>query len=89
MMNGKQRAFGNVVVASFAHGNSLVEIVAAEKRLPQFADISFALQLNAELFADGAGAAVASDQIGGPNRFFRGVASAWTTSGHGVRVLRE
>ena len=65
----EERAFGDVVVASLAHGNLFVEIVAAEKRLAQLADISFALQADAELLADGAGAAVAADEIRGANRF--------------------
>ena len=76
----EQRPFGDVVVASLAHGNAFVEIVAAEKRLAQLADIAFALQADAELLADGAGAAVASDQIRGANRFVGARHSRWTTA---------
>ena len=69
----EQWSLGDVVVASLAHGDALVKIVATEKRLAQLADISFALQWNAKLLANGAGAAVASDQIRGTHRFLRGV----------------
>ena len=40
-----------------------------EERLAEFADVAFALELDAELLADGAGAAVAADQICRANRF--------------------
>src|SRR5712671_6788834 len=58
---GKKRSFGNVIMPAFAHRDALVQVGTMEKSLPEFSDISFALQLNANLLSDCAGAAVASD----------------------------
>src|SRR5258708_10657457 len=84
----EQGSIRNVVVAPFAHRNSLVEIVTAEKGLPQLSDIAFALQLDSELLPNCAGSAVTSRQIRSPNRFLRGVIRL-DDSGHRVCVLRE
>ncbi len=54
---------GNVVVPPLADRNALEQIVAAVQRLPQLQQIGVALQLDAELTAHVAGAAVAADEI--------------------------
>src|SRR5258708_40221479 len=84
----EQGSIRNVVVAPFAHRNSLVEIVTAEKGLPQLSNIAFALQLDSELLPNCAGSAVTSRQIRSPNRFLCGVIRL-DDSGHRVCVLRE
>ena len=54
---------GDVVVPPLADRNALEQIVAAIQRLAQLQQIGFALQLDAELPAHRAGAAVAADEI--------------------------
>ena len=54
---------GHVIVAPFADRDALVELVATVERLAQRHDVAFALQRDAQLLADEARAAVATDQI--------------------------
>ena len=54
---------GDVVVPALADGDALEQVVAAVQRLAELQDVAFAGQLDAELLADGAGAAVAADQV--------------------------
>ena len=59
----KERARGDVIMASLSHGDAFVEIFTVKKRLAQFADISFALKLYTQLFAHRAGATVAAHEV--------------------------
>jgi len=54
---------GDVIVAALADGNTLEQVVASIERLTELEDVAFARELDAELPADGAGAAVAADQV--------------------------
>src|SRR5579863_2848792 len=69
----EERPLRDVVVAPLAHWNSLVQIVAAEEGLAQLSDIAIALQWDAKLLADGAGTAVAPNEVRRANGFLRGV----------------
>ena len=54
---------GHVIVPALADRDALVEVVAAVERLAQLQQVAFAAELDAELLAHGAAAAVAADQI--------------------------
>ena len=53
---------GDVIVPALADRDALEQVVAAIERLPQLQQIGFALQLDAELAAHIARAAVAADE---------------------------
>src|SRR6266699_3816478 len=55
------RPLSDVVVTALAHRNTLVEFRAVEKGLAELSNVAFALQLDAELLSNGAGASIASD----------------------------
>ena len=60
-----KRAFGEVVVAPASHGDPFEQLLRAKKHLVNPAQAAASLQLDAQLFAHGAGAAVAADQPAG------------------------
>src|SRR6266576_2364965 len=59
----KYGSLSDVVVAALPHRNAVVESRAVEKRLAQLSNVAFALQLDAQLLSNGAGASVASNQV--------------------------
>src|SRR6267378_848360 len=66
VLENDEREYGSlsdVVVAALAHRNALVQFRAVEKRLPQLSNVAFALQLDAHLLSNGAGASIASNQV--------------------------
>ncbi len=60
----KERPFCNMVMTPFAHRNSFVKFLAMKQSLPELSDVSLALELDAQLFANGARPAIAPGQIG-------------------------
>src|SRR5882672_10845941 len=84
----KYGALSDVVVAALAHRNALVQFRAVEKRLPQLSNVAFALQLDAELLSNGAGASVASDQIRRSNGVVGAIARSHMRC-YGIAILRE
>jgi len=65
---------GDVIVPALADRNALVEVLAVIERLPQLLDVGFAVELNAELPAHQAIAAVTAYHVGGAQRAQRPVA---------------
>src|SRR6202158_4390892 len=84
----KYGTLSDVVVASLPHRNVLVQFRAVEKCLAQLSNVAFALQLNAELLSNGAGASVASNQVRRSKHFFRALARL-DVRRYGIAILRE
>ncbi len=59
---------GDVIMPPLADRDALVEILAIIERLPQLLDVGLTAEVDAELPAHQAAAAVAADHIGGAQR---------------------
>src|SRR5262249_58909862 len=59
---------GDVIMPPLADGDALVEVLGIIKRLAQLLDVGLAAEVDAELPAHQAAAAVATDHVGGAQR---------------------
>jgi hypothetical protein len=78
---------GDVIVPSLADRNAVEQLVAAVQRLAELQDVALALQRDAELLANLAGAAVAAGEILRSDD--GGLAAVVELCRYAVRILRE
>src|SRR5215467_4544134 len=76
-----------MVMAALADRDALIKLVAAIERLAQLKNIALALEADADLLADRAGAAVAPREI--ERRDLRGLIAAAQSCRHAIRTLGE
>ena len=91
VLENDEREYGSlsdVVVATLPHRNALVQFRAVEKRLAELSNVAFALQLDAELLSNGAGAPIASNQVRRSNGLARALARLDQRC-YGIAILRE
>src|SRR6267143_3191565 len=91
VLEDDEREYGSlsdVVVAALPHRNAVVEFRAVEKRLAELSNVAFALQLNAQLLSNGAGASVASNQVHCSNGLVWAIARSHVRC-YGIAILRE
>ncbi len=84
----KYGSLSDVVVTPLPHRNALIQFRAVEKRLPQLSNVAFALQLDAKLLSNGAGASIASDKIRRSNGLVRAFGRT-DVRRYGIAILRE
>src|SRR5262249_43373868 len=86
--DGRAGAIDDIVVPGVAGADALVALVRLEDHLHQVADAAAAVELDAELLAHPAAAAVATHQVSGAQRLVAAVHGAGR-HGHALAILLE